>query len=368
MASSSVVGLDIGSHQIKAVHLERHRNSWSLVGAGIVPTPPESVQDGVILDIPRVTEAVRQLFRENRMPGSADTVAAVSGSHVLVRSIKVPDMNQATLRKSIRFEAAKHIDQGTSGVSIDNSAVEFEVLGKGGQPPQLDVLLVVAPNPMVNGRVTVMENAGLEPVAVDVEAFALLRAMEAARLKPGPGQAVVVMNMGATYTDLNIVVGDEVAVTRSIPIGGNALTSSVASVLNVPQEEAESQKRLIDLAGAKGADGGEDGGMVAVPDPARQVTLPFVDELVRELRRSVIYFQSQAAEAGMAVAVEQLVLVGGGTQLPGLPEYLRDRLGMDVKILDPLSVQPPRNSQVLQWQGRGPELAVAMGLALKEYN
>ena len=365
MANSSVVGLDIGSHQIKAVHLERHRNHWSLVNAGIVATPPEAVQDGVILDIPRVSEAVRQLFRDNRLP-STDTIAAVSGSHVLVRSIKVPDMNSATLKKSIRFEASKHIDQGANGVSIDNSAVEYEVLGKTGQPPQLDVLLVVAPNPMVNGRVAVMEGAGLEPVAVDVEAFALLRAMEAARLTPPPGHAVVVMNMGATYTDLNIVIGDEVAVTRSIPIGGNALTSSVASVLNVPMDEAEEQKRLIDVATGNGADSGEYGS-VAVPDPARQVTVPFVDELVRELRRSVIYFQSQAAEAGMAVSVEQLVLVGGGTQLPGLPHYLRERLGMEVAILDPLAGQSGRGG-LAQWQGRGPELAVAMGLALKEYN
>jgi type IV pilus assembly protein PilM len=278
-------------------------------------------------------------------------------------------MNAATLRKSIRFEAAKHIDQGANGVSIDNSAVEFEVLGKSGSPPQLDVLLVVAPNPMVNGRVSVMEGAGLEAVAVDVEAFALLRAMEAARLMPPSGQAVVVMNMGATYTDLNIVVGDEVAVTRSIPIGGNALTSSVASVLNVPVEQAEEQKRLIDISPNRGAggDGFDEPAASSVADPARQVTLPFVDELVRELRRSVIYFQSQAAEAGMAVAVEQLVLVGGGTQLPGLPEYLRERLGMQVAILDPL-VGGNTRGNASQWFGRGPELAVAMGLALKEYN
>jgi type IV pilus assembly protein PilM len=365
MASSSVVGLDIGSNQIKAVQLERHRNSWSLVNAGIVPTPQDAVQDGVILDIPSVTEAVRQLLRENRMH-AADTVAAVSGSHVLVRSIKVPDMNAATLRRSIRFEAAKHVDQGTSGVSIDNSAVEFEVLGKSGSPAQLDVLLVVAPQPMVNGRVSVIEGAGLEPVAVDVEAFALLRAMEAARLMPPPGQAVVVMNMGATYTDLNIVVGNEVAVTRSIPIGGNALTSSVASVMNVPVEDAEQHKRQIDIAPAGGSEG-VDYGMTSVPDPARQVTLPFVDELIRELRRSVLYFQSQAAEAGVAVVVEQLVLAGGGTQLNGLPDYLQERLGMDVVLLDPLSIQGGKGA-ASQWQAHGAELAVAVGLALKEYN
>lgn len=365
MASSNVVGLDIGSNQIKAVHLSRSRSQWSLVSAGIVPTPPESVQDGVILDIPRVTEAVRQLFRQASVPGNAETVAAVSGSHVLVRSIKVPDMNTATLKRSIRFEAAKHVDQGTSGVSIDNSAVEFEVLGKGGTPPQMDVLLVVAPLPMVNGRVAVMESAGADAVAVDVEAFALLRTMRAARLLPPPGQAVAVMNMGATYTDLNIIVGDEVVVTRSIPIGGNALTSSVASVMNVPVEEAEQHKRHIDIAPLP-TQHHDDFGVMAVADPAKQVTVPFVDELVRELRRSVLYFQSQAAEAGMSVSVEQVVLAGGGTQLNGLPDYLQERLGMDVVILDPFADQTRGSAGA--WAGRGAEFAVAAGLALKEYN
>ena len=364
MAGNSVVGLDIGSQQIKAVLLERSRSRWNLVNAGIVPTPPESVQDGVILDIPRVTEAVRQLFREHRLP-AVDTVAAVSGSHVLVRNIKVPEMNVATLKRSIRFEAAKHLDQGTNGVSIESSAVEFEVTGKSGTPPQLDILLVVAPATMVNGRLAVMDGAGLEPVAIDVEAFALVRAMEACHLLPPDGQATVVMNMGATYTDLNIVIGKEVVVTRSIPIGGNALTSSVASMLNVPVEEAEEQKRMIDLSPS---DDPDDYSGMAASDPARQVALPFVDELIRELRRSVIYFQSQAAEAGMAVAVEQLVLVGGGTQLPGLASYLGDRLGMNVAALDPLMNGQGAPQMEETWSGRGPELAVAMGLALKEYN
>jgi len=362
MASSSVVGLDIGSHQIKAVCLQRGRSNWALVNAGIVPTPPDSVQDGVILDIPRVTEAVRRLFQESRMP-AADTIAAVSGSHVLVRSIKVPEMTPATLKKSIRFEAAKHVDQGTTGVSIESSAVEYEILGKSGQ--QLDLLLVVAPLTMVNGRVSVLEGAGLEPVAVDVEAFALLRSVEAAGLMPPPDHAVVVMDMGATYTDLNIIVGTEVAVTRSIPIGGNALTSSVASVMNVTVEEAEEQKRHVDIAPEDAVD--TSGGFTA-PDPARQVTMPFVDELIRELRRSVIYFQSQAAEAGMSVVVEQIVLAGGGTQLAGLPEYLQERLGMTVTLLDPLASPNATAAAASQWSGRGPELAVALGLALKEYN
>jgi type IV pilus assembly protein PilM len=283
---------------------------------------------------------------------------------VLVRPIKVPEMNASTLRRSIRFEAAKHIDQGNSGISIENSVVEYEILGKSGDPPQLEVLLVVAPSPMVNGRVTVMENAGLEPVAVDHEAFALVRAMEAAGLAPPAGHAAVVMNLGATYTDLNIVVGAEVATPRSIPIGGNALTTSLASVLNVPPQEAEARKSQLQLSPEVSAEAADSSGGV---DPSRQVATPFVEELIRELRRSVIYFQSQAAEAGMNIAVEHLVLAGGGTQLKGLPQYLGDRLGMRVSVLDPLALANGHGAGVAHLAGRGPELAVALGLALKEY-
>lgn len=361
MAASSVIGLDIGSNQIKAVHLERGRGRWSLLSAGVMPTPPESVQDGVVLDVPRVAEAVRQLFREARIP-PGETVAAVTGSHVLVRSIRVPDMNAATLKRSIRFEAAKHIDQGTTGVSLDNSALEYEILGRVGTPAQLEVLLVVAPNTMVNGRVAVMDSSGVDAVAVDVEAFALLRLLEAAQMLPPPGQALVVMNLGATYTDLNIVVGNEVAVTRSIPIGGNALTGSLASMMNVPVEEAEEQKRHIDVSPARD----DDYGSLHTQDPGRQVALPFVDELIRELRRSIIYFQSQAAEAGVSVSADTLLLTGGGTLLQGLPQYLADRLGVEVAVLDPLAGSVPTQAGSY-WQGRGAELAVATGLALKDY-
>jgi len=363
VASTNVVGLDIGSNQIKAVHLERRRNGWGLQNAAIGLTPPDAVQDGLILDIPGVTEAIRQLFRENRFPNNVDTVAAVSGPHVQFRPIQMPDMNEATLRKTIRFEASKYIDQAQTGVSLENSAVEFEILGRAGDPPHLDVLLVVAPQPMVNGRVQVMEQAGLEPVAVDLEAFALLRAIEAAHLSPSAGQALVVMNMGATYTELNIVVEKDVHVRRSMPIGGNAITTSLASALSVPLEEAEFQKRQTDIFPTHG--NGLGPGSLSTPDPIRQVTLPIVDELIRELRRSVIFFQSQAAEAGVNVAVEQVLLSGGGAQLPGLADYLRERLGMTVTSLDPFV--DATGAMTGHLQDQGPELAVATGLALKDY-
>ena len=357
MTNNSVLGLDIGSQQIKAIWVDRKRKEFTLRGAGMVPTPLDSVQDGAILDTMQVTAAVQQLLEDNQIP-PMDAVAAVSGSHVLVRAIKMPEMPPATLRKSIRFEAAKHLDAGKNAFGIEASAVEFEVLGRSGTPPQLDVLLVVAPNTMVQARQKVMEGAGLEPLAVDVEAFALLRAVEAVGTSPVPEEALVVLDVGATYTDLNIVMNGDVAVTRSIPVGGNALTASVASVLNISLEEAEQRKRDLQLPESGEAPVDADSGALL------EVTIPFVDEIVRELRRSVIYFQSQAAEAGLQVAVNQLILSGGATQLRGLDQYLGNRLGMEVSRLDAGALP---QTQLPALDGHGGEFAVALGLALKEF-
>src|SRR5262249_29782998 len=152
-----------------------------------------------------------------------------------------PHMSETSLKKSIRFEASKYVP------SIQDSVVEYELVGRSGDPPQLDVLLVAAPNDMVNSRVSALEKAGLEPIAIDIEAFALLRVLTAANLSPNDGGAVALVNLGATFTDLNIVHRGEVVVTRSIPIGGNALTQSIASAANVSAEEAEGLKLRLDV-------------------------------------------------------------------------------------------------------------------------
>src|SRR5262245_36564400 len=102
LRSSSVVGLDIGSHQIKAVHLERKRGGWHLVSAGVEPTPLDAVQEGIVIERHEVADAIESLLRRCDIP-SGEAIGAISGATVTVRQVKVPDMPEASLKKSIRF-------------------------------------------------------------------------------------------------------------------------------------------------------------------------------------------------------------------------------------------------------------------------
>lgn len=379
--AAKILGLDIGSHAIKAACVEHRRNGWRLLGVGAVPTPRDAVTAGMIQDPAAVAEAVQSLIRQYRLP-PAEAVAAVGGSSVSVRAVRIPEIPLPALRRSIRFEAAKFLP------SVEDSAIEFAVLGRGGTPPQMEVLLVAAPQALVESRVQVIRDVGLEPAAIDIEAFALLRVLEALHLLPGPNQGLAIANIGATFTDLNIVVEREVAVTRSIPIGGKSLTHAIMSQLNVTEQEAEQLKSRIVLArpapsawevaaAPSEPAANEEEGEPSVEEEwlpnemlqsLRQAAQPLLDEIVRELRRSVNFFQSQTAEVGHTVAVEQLLLAGGTAHLPGLAEYMGDRLGMDVRILDPFAIRHFDAEGVVSSavRERGSELAVAIGLALKE--
>jgi type IV pilus assembly protein PilM len=355
-----------------------------VTAAGVAPTPPESVAEGIIHEPMRVADSISHLLRERNIP-PGETIAAISGSTVTVRQIRMPNVPMNSLPKAVRFEAAKYLP------SVQESAVEYSVLGRSGDPVQLDVLLVAAPNDMVNSRVLAMERAGLEPVAVDIEAFALLRSLIAAGFDLGEPMAV--LNMGSAFTDFHVLFDENIALTRSIPMGGAMLTQAIVSAANVTVEEAEALKGQLDLqpappafagrlAAAESAEApfdlGDDPANSSPPAPpppgldmAMQVTMPFLDEILREVRRSLNFYQSQFPEGAAESSVTRLLLCGGMARMRGLAGFLEERLSVPVSVLDLFNATghlagvdvggPTRD-----WlRGRSADLAIATGLALK---
>jgi type IV pilus assembly protein PilM len=385
LRSRSIIGLDIGSHQIKAIYLERKRGGWTVSAAGVTPTPPDSVSEGIVHEPDRVGESINALLRERNIP-PGDAVAAISGSTVTVRQIRMPNVPNNALPKAVKFEAAKYLP------SVQESAVEYAVLGKSGEPLQLDVLLVAAPNEMVNSRVAAMERAGLEPVAIDIEAFALLRSLSAAGFDLSEPMAV--LNMGAAFTDFHVLYDQSIALTRSIPMGGGMLTQAIVSAANVSVEEAEALKQQLNLQpappnfGARNAEFGADemsdnpqseiqSPQLEVPPPgldmAMQVTMPFLDEILREVRRSLNFYQSQFSEGAPEASVTRLLLCGGAARMQGLAGFLEERLSVPVSVLDLFNATGHLASvdvggATREWlRGRSADLAIATGLALKEH-
>lgn len=380
-----IVGLDMGSCTIKAVQVEPTRTGWRLLQVAQCPTPPDSIRDGVIVQPEEVAKAIKQLLRENAFRASV-AVTAIAGAAVIVRQVTLPKMTEAMLRKTIRYEASKYVS-----TSIEDSYVGFEILGdvdtpqeaEGEQPEkQMHVLLVVAPREMVDAQIRTLEMAGLEAAAIEVEAFALYRALfEINRVAMASSDApVAIADIGAESTNIYIVSKDGFFLTRTIPIAGDAFTQTVQSLLHCSWSEAERFKRTVDLrhllkrrSSRSRASAGED---ETVQDDAssaqeRAVLKALqgqVDELLREVRRSLHYYQSQFPEGSPLGQVGKIITTGGSSQLSGFAEYASARLGLEVEPGDPFN-NPDFDTAHISAEALqmfAPVLGIAVGLAVRE--
>ncbi len=344
------VGIDIGHSTIDVAQVEGSNNGARVTGLGFIDTPKDSVQDGVVTDPQAVGSAIRQCLKGAHISATTANVA-VAGSTVVVRTVKMPNMPEDALRKSIRFEAGRYVPS-----SVEESYIECEVLGLL-DDGQMEVLIAASPKDMVESRLAAIAAAGLDVESVDIEAFAAYRSLiEADPHNNALDAAIAIVDVGAQTTDVSVVDLGAFSLTRSIPIGGDSMTDALISYFKLSEQEAEEGKRSLDL-GPLTSD-------VPMENAPLRVIQPLVDELVREIRRSLNYFHSQQTGQGNPRAVSQIYLIGGGSLLGGLPKYLGHRLGIEVVTPDPFA-NPHFSINEYSTSADPRELSVALGLAMR---
>ncbi|MEP6919113.1 MAG: type IV pilus assembly protein PilM, partial [Acidobacteriota bacterium] len=220
--AKSLVGLDIGSSAVKAVELKPAGKLYKVSAFGSEPVPPDSIVDGAIIDGGSVADAIRRLF-DGRGIKTKDVAASLSGNAVIVKKITLPTMTEAELAESIYWEAEQYIPFDIQDVNLDYQILDNGVAGGKGT---MDVLLVAAKKEKIADYTGVIAQAGRSAVVVDVDAFALQNAYEV-NYGIEPGAVIVLLNAGASATNINILNGDQSVFTRDISIGGNAYTEAL---------------------------------------------------------------------------------------------------------------------------------------------
>lgn len=350
MRRKTYVGLDLGHHTIKAVQIEKTAGGWRVARLGCIATPADSIKESVVIDPESVASSIRQLLKDSHI-GANSAFVAVAGGAVVVRNVRIPKMPEATLRKSIRFEASRYVPS-----SVEDSFIEFEIIGDA-EDGQMDVLIVAAPKELIDSRVKACALAGLRVEAVDVEPFAAYRCL----LEADPNNAwshktVAMVDVGAGMTSLSVVKEGMFVMTRTIPNGSRQLTDALKNFFQLSDEDAESGKSQLDVTDLLNE--------LPKENPPLRIIQPHVDDLVREIRRSLNYFQSQQGEGNKAV--DGLVISGGGAQLSGLTEYIAKKLGMETASAGVFD-NPRFTYAGVEDAGRGLNLSVASGLAMRAF-
>ena len=347
MAKSKLaLGLDIGSSSVKLVHLKEGRRGYTLLAWGEAPLPPEAVVDNQLMNSSAIVEAIRQLLAQQKVK-ARDVAIGVRGHSVIIKRISMPVMSQEDLDESIQWEAEQYIPFDVKDVHIDTQILTPQ----GDAAGQMDVLLVAAKKDMINDFTAVCAEAGLAATVVDVDAFAVQNAYEI-NYAQTPGQPVVLINVGAAVTNINIVNNGMATFTRDITVGGNAFTEEIQKQLNISAEEAEALK--------VGGHGETD---AVVPQEVERVIQGVADQMGGEIQRSLDFHAATAPD----VHPTRVYLSGGTSRIPALFKVIEQRAGVPVEILNPFKNIEVDNRKFdpAVIMNAAPAAAVAVGLAVR---
>lgn len=342
--SKGVIGLDIGSSSIKLLELKESKGRYSLQNIGIQPLPPEVIVDSALMNSPVIVEAIKELIDRHKIK-TKDVVTSVSGHSVIIRKITLPLMTEEEVEGNIQWEAEQYIPFDINDVNID-----FQILQPDTQDQEnLDVLLVAVKKDIINDYTAVITEAGLNPIIVDVDAFAVEN-MFGINYPPSTGKILALVNIGASIININILKDGTSTFTRDISIGGNQFTEEIQKQLNVSFEEAEAIKVGEVTTGYN-------------PEEVREIINSISNSVALEVQRSLDFFTSTS----MSGHITKVYLSGGCSKIPGLSKIMEDQLGIPVEIVNPFNniEVNPKYFDVGYIQDIAPACAVAVGLAIR---
>src|SRR4026209_3024098 len=308
----NLVGLDIGSSSIKAVELQRKGNRYQLVNLGFENLSPDTVVDGQIMELNNVPNVITSIFGEQQIK-TTRVAAGVSGHSVIVKNIVLPHMSDEELQESFSWHAEEHIPFDIGDVNLD-----YELTSKSSE--SLHVLMAACKSDKIANVKQAIQLAGKQPVIIDVDAFALQNCYEI-NYQPRPGEIVALMNIGAATMNINILNGTRSIFARDASVGGSQYTSLLQKELGLSYEQAEAVKRGMALP-----EGVE-------PRPIQPIIETVSDILALEVKKTFDFYRTTVHESDSTI--QKILLAGGGSKLPGLPDFLAARFEIPVEVFDP---------------------------------
>lgn len=334
------VGLNIGTTTIKVAELEGQGDKFSLKAAGALGHSGaafDRVQDERLMS--EMASIIKKLWADAKV-SSKNVALSLPESQVFTRLLKFPLLNDQEIASAVKWEAEEYIPIPLAEAVVEHQIVERR---EDSTPPQVLVLLVAAPKALVQKYIKIVSLAGLTATSVETELLAATRAVSI------PGKTILLTDIGANTTDIAVVKGEQLILTRSIPTGGAAITRAVAQGLGTPLPQAEEYKRTYGLEEAK------------LEGKVYQTIAPVVKAIVEEIKKAVHYYQSEVKGEAPVSAV----LYGGSAGIPGLTPFLSNLLGMEVIVANAFSKVTVNPGQAKNLSAFAPLYPVPVGLAMR---
>ncbi|HET7372168.1 MAG TPA: type IV pilus assembly protein PilM [Gemmatimonadaceae bacterium] len=334
------VGLDIGSGLIKVAVVDHSKREPELVRATVTPLLADAIVEGEVMDPGIVAEAIRAALQSAGLKSPA-VVTAVGGRDVIIKKIQIERVKEQQARELMRWEAEQHVPFDMESVELD-----FQILDPDADGLEMSVLLVAAKRELIESKMRVLTDAGLDTAVVDVEAFALHNAFELNHPDAMSG-VVALLNIGHDVTNINILDDGVPLLTRDLTVGTRRIREDLQRERGLPMEEAQQLIQGYDRS-------------------------PHLDAVIEgrgeEIAVGIERAAAFVAQNSRTGNLRQIYTCGGGSRIPGLNQMLANRLRLTVRQANPLANLRVRDGALesLVTDEIAPLLMMPIGLALRQ--
>jgi len=316
-------GLDISDLSLKFVYLKKSRRGLGVASFGESAIPEGVISQGEIKKEEELAALIRKSLetRQGEKIGTSHVVASLPEEQAFLQVIQLPKMDLKELQGAASFEAENYIPYPLETVYVDSEFVEPVK----DHLDHADVLLASIPRTTVDSYVKVFEKAGLFVQALEIESVAVARALVPQGVSLAP---LLLVDLGATRTSFLVFAGHSLRFTASIPVASHQFTFAVSKTLGVDRAKAEELKKTYGLERRGKSEGGQ----------VFEALVPPMVDLVEQVKKYMGYYASHASHQHLPEeqrTIQQVLLAGGGANLPGLPEFLENELNTKVSIGDP---------------------------------
>jgi len=335
-------GLDLGNSSIKVAQLRELHARPTLVTYGDIDIPENLMASDSQIDQDKIAEAVKQLANDANVT-SKNVIAALPSTASFTSIIKTPRLNEKELGESISYQADKYIP-----MPIDQVKLDWAVIGDNPGEEELTVLLVAAPNNVATKYLNIIQKAGFELLALEVNALAIARSLT---IPTQSNLTTMIVDIGTSNCDIAIFTGQVPQIVRSIGVGSKALRRVISQNLGLDETQADQFMKKFGMQEDK------------IEGQVFRTLKPVVDHIVEEINKSVNYF----VERNPKTRIEKIILTGGTSALPGLPLYLANSSKLTVEIGNPwVNISYPADMQQTL-ASISLNYATALGLSLRNF-
>jgi len=356
---AEIIGLDIGSHSIKLVGLEKTSKGPFLTRLGMKRVPQAIDKE----DINSISILLKELVDETGIRIKKVRLT-VSGSGIHIRRMTLPSIPKKELLQTLPWEMKDHLP-----FPVEAARIQYHILGEFVEDgaKKLDLLVVACPINLIDRTLSIASEAGLQVTHLDVNAFGLWNMLDA-RDQLKLGETVALIDLGSEKISLFLFKDETLQFSREMTPAGADLTRAITDGLPFEKdmgflfEKAERVKEEVGILSS--AQEGRVAGEKLDFSKISFLMRPVLERWAAEIGRSLDYYRNQF----YGEKIDRILLTGGGAHLRNIASYLEGELHLPMELFNPLKGMlydaKKVNGQVLDETGS--IYTTAAGIALSE--